>query len=334
VSVTHAWLTTDRVAADADQAERAKSLRALVESSVARHPTEAILLSGGLDTSILALLASRRETKVAVTVLVGEDAPDGPFAAAVARACELEQRVVRTTLAGLLEDLDFVVRTLVTFDPMEVRNSLVIARGLREAAALGLRSVMTGDAADELFAGYSYMWGKTDQELRSYTEHLARIMRFSSIPSGRALGVRIETPYADPSVVKFALGLSKADKVAVYGGVTWGKVLLRLAFPEATSAWRPKEPIEVGSGSTRLTTFFQKRISVETLEAEKERIAREDRVEIRDAEHLAYYRIFRRVFGDAPPLPRYLGECCAKCGFQLPTPESTFCVTCGAWPAR
>ncbi len=334
MSAKTARLTTEHAPADDTQAERAKTLRALVESSVARHPAEGILLSGGLDTSILAPLAARRETKVAVTVLADDNAPDGPFAAAVAKACDLKPHVVRTTLAGLLDDVDFVVRTLVTFDPMEVRNSVVIARAVREAAALGLRSVMTGDAADELFAGYSYMWSKTDEELRSYTEHLARTMRFSSIPLGRALGVRVETPYADSAVVKFALGLSKADKVAVYSRITWGKVLLRLAFPEATSAWRRKDPIEVGSGSTRLPTFFRERIALETLEAEKERIEREDRIEIRDAEHLAYYRRFHRLFGDSPPLPRYVGDCCEKCGFQLPTPESTFCFTCGAWPAR
>jgi asparagine synthase (glutamine-hydrolysing) len=334
VSVTAQRFATDGAAADAGQAERAKALRALVKSSLARHPAEGILLSGGLDTSILAPLAAQRATKVAVTVLVGEDAPDGPFATAVARACGLRHRVVRTTLPGLLEDLEFVVRTLVTFDPMEVRNSLVLARALREATALGLRSVMTGDAADELFAGYSYMWGKTDEELRSYTAHLARIMRFSSIPLGRALGIRVETPYADASIVRFALGLSKADKVAVRGGVTWGKVLLRLAFPKATSAWRRKDPIEVGSGSTGLTTYFEKQTDPDAFAAEVERIRRDDRAEIRDAEHLAYYYGFRRVFGGAPPLGRLGPRACVHCGFDLPTPDVTFCVTCGAYPAR
>ncbi len=327
-------LATERAGADAGQEKRAKVLRALVESSVARHPTEGILLSGGLDTSILAPLAAQRGTKVAVTVLVGEDAPDGPFAAAVARACELKQHVVRTTLPGLLKDLDFVVRTLVTFDPMEIRNSLVLARGVREAAALGLRSVMTGDAADELFAGYSYMWGKTEEELRSYTAHLVRIMRFSSIPLGRAIGVRVETPYADGSIVKFALGLSKADKVALRGGVTWGKVLPRLAFPQATSAWRRKDPIEVGSGSTGLTRYFEEQTDSDALAAEVERIRRDDRVKIRDGEHLAYYRAFRRVFDGAPLLGRFGPHACVHCGFDLPTPDATFCVTCGAYPAR
>ncbi len=334
MSATAAQLATDLVAADAGQEERAMALRALVESSVARHPTEGILLSGGLDTSILAPLAAERGTNVAVTVVAGEDAPDGPFAEAVAQACGLKHRVVRTTLPGLLEDLDFVVRTLVTFDPMEIRNSLVLARALREAAALGLRNVMTGDAADELLAGYSYMWGKSEEELRSYTTHLARVMRFSSIPLGRALGIRVETPYADASIVEFALGLSKADKVAVRGGVIWGKILLRLAFPEATSAWRRKDPIEVGSGSTRLTMYFEDQTDPDAFAEEVEKIRRDDRVEIRSPEHLAYYREFRRVYGDAPPLGRFGPHACAHCGFDLPTPDATFCVTCGAYPAR
>src|SRR5205823_5133088 len=200
-------------------------LRGILEESVRRHRAECILLSGGLDTCVLAHFASPHGLRAGVTVLVGPDAPDGPFASAVARRLGLRHHVVDTSLTGLLAEAEIVVRTLVTFDPMEVRNSIVVARALREAR--------------------------------------------------------------------------------------------RLAFPDLEASWRRKDPIEVGSGSARLPAYFQERISIENLAAEKERIAREDRFQIRDAEHLAYYRIFQRVFGDTPPLSRYVGDCCSKCGFPL-----------------
>lgn len=313
---------------------RTTELRRILEESVRRQRAECILLSGGLDTCVLANLASRFGLRAGVTVLAAPDAPDGPYATAVARRLGLRHHVVDTDLDGLVQEAEFVVKTLFTFDPMEVRNTIVIARALREAHRLGYDAVLTGDGADELFAGYSYMWSKPPGEFERYSEHLLRVMRFSSLPIARALGLEVRTPYLDPGVIAFARKLGRDDKVGERDGSTFGKYLLRLAFPDIEASWRRKDPIEVGSGSARLTRFFGERISVESLEDEKKQIAREDRVEIRDAEHLAYYRIFRRLFGDASPHPRYLGYCCSKCGFQLPTPDSTFCVTCGAWPAR
>jgi hypothetical protein len=77
-----------------------------------------------------------------------------------------------------------------------------------------------------------------------------------------------------------------------------GKIPLREAFPESFSAWRRKDPIEVGSGSSELSSsaFWTDLISSEELEKEQELISREDGVVIRDSEHLWYYREFLRQF--------------------------------------
>ncbi len=309
-------------------------LRRTMERAAAKHPAECILLSGGLDTSILARLSVRHGMRGAVTVLIGTGAPDEPYATAVADSLGLRHHVVRTDLEEILQEVEFVVRTLKTFDPMEIRNSIVVARGLREAAQLGYATVMTGDAADELFGGYSFMWSKPEGEFERFSEHLASVMRFSSVPLGAALGIEVKTPYLDPAVVAFALRLSKAQKVGVRGGVTHGKFLLRLAFPEVEACWRRKDPIEVGAGTAVLPDYFRAGIASRELDAERERIGRTERVEIRDAEHLEYYRAFRRIFGDSPPLRRFDTDSCSKCGFELPRLDSNFCVTCGAWPAR
>lgn len=77
-----------------------------------------------------------------------------------------------------------------------------------------------------------------------------------------------------------------------------GKIPLREAFPESFSAWRRKDPIEIGSGSTELSRagFWTELISTAELEAEKQRIATDEGVTIRDSEHLWYYREFLRQF--------------------------------------
>jgi asparagine synthase (glutamine-hydrolysing) len=77
-----------------------------------------------------------------------------------------------------------------------------------------------------------------------------------------------------------------------------GKICLRLAFPESISAFRRKDPIEVGSGCSEahLKEYFEQLIPDAVFVVEKDRIQREDSVTIRDVEHLFYYNEFRKVF--------------------------------------
>lgn len=319
---------------DDDLSTRTRQLRSLVIEAIKREPAPCILLSGGLDTSIIAEVAGPLGLRSAVTVLVGDQAPDGPFASRIAERLGLDHRVISCSFEDLLQEVPFVVGVLRTFDPMEVRNSIVTARALREVRRLGLAATYTGDAADELFGGYSFLWSKTEEEFVRSSERMSRVMRFSAFPMGEALGVRICAPYLDPEVVAFSRGLGKADKVATVQGTTHGKYILRLAFPEVENRWRRKDPIEVGSGSRGLTEHLRARVPPEQFERDRSRILREDRVVIRDPEHLTYYRAFRSVFGDRPPLARDGSDPCPFCHFELPSPESDFCLTCGAWPAR
>lgn len=306
----------------------------MVCAAAARRPSDCLLLSGGLDTAVLAPLAAAGGTRAAVTVIVGREAPDAPYARSIATDLGWRHHVVDVSLEDLTAELGLVVRALETFDPMEIRNSVVIARGLTEAARHGYQRVMTGDAADELFGGYSFMWGKPPEEFEEYSRRMAETMRFSSIPLGKVLGIDVQAPYTDPEVVRFATGLPKRFKVAQHDGATVGKWVLRWAFPECPSRWRRKDPIEVGSGSARLPAWFADRIPPGELSAEQARIAREDRVAIRDAEHLAYYRVFRRQFENRLAERGFGARACAHCGFDLPRSEATFCPTCGAYPAR
>lgn len=314
--------------------EAAAELRELVIRATARRPAQCMLLSGGLDTSVLAPLAHAGGTRAAVTVLTSADAPDRPYARAVAAGLGWVHHIVEAPLEELVGEIEFVARTLRSFDPMEIRNSLVISRALREVAARGYRTAMTGDAADELFGGYSFMWGKSPDEFEEYSRRMAATMKFSSHPLGSALGVDVKAPYTDPDVIALALRLPKRLKVAERNGATVGKWVLRWAFPESPSRWRRKDPIEVGSGSTRLPAWYADRTPVEWFTQERSRIWKEDRVEIRDAEHLAYYQAFRRAFPSSLTERTSGEDSCAHCGFDLPRSDSVFCTTCGAYPAR
>ena len=143
-----------------------------------------IILSGGVDTC--AILAAARETGVtfggAITVLTSEDSPDMKFAVAAAAQAQLAHEIVYVTAADLIDTyLPACVKALATFDGMTLRNSLVVAAAMRKASELGFKHAVVGDGADELFGGYSFMWGMAD-DLPQWKAKRDKSTRFSKWP--------------------------------------------------------------------------------------------------------------------------------------------------------
>ncbi|ORX93894.1 adenine nucleotide alpha hydrolases-like protein [Basidiobolus meristosporus CBS 931.73] len=300
--------------------------------------SDCMLLSGGLDTCLLAEysqeLGDMLGLKAGVTVKACDEATDYAYAEKIAKKCNLKYHLVETTLEQLLEEMEFCVKVFKSFDPMQLRNNVVIARAMMEAKRLGYESVCTGDGADELFGGYSFMIKMESPDFEKYSDHMANVMSFSAGPLAKELGLKLSQPFLDPEVIEFSRTLNRAVKVGIHDDFQHGKFILRQAFPDMVSVWRVKEPIEVGSGSTTLPQYLQERIDPEDLARQQKEILEQDRINIRDAEHLAYYRIFKRVFGDQCPTPRFQDDPCIQCGYQIASKDKNFCYTCGQWPAR
>ena len=293
-------------------------LRRRLREAVARARPEGVLLSGGLDSGIL---ASLWPGAVAITVIVGRGQDEG-YASLLARELGLRWALVRLRPEEALEALPEVVRVLRTFDPA-LPNDLVVYLGLREARRLGLRSVMTGDGADELFAGYSYM--QRLEGLEGYIRRLCRFMSFSSTPLGAHLGLRVHQPYLAREVVELALGLGRPWKVREEGGRVWGKWALRKAFEGLLPSefiWQEKRPLEMGSGASTLRGVLAERISDKEFER-----ARQDRPWLLCKEHLFFHELYRREVGQVPP-PGPGQERCPACGAGR-DPGRRHCRVCG-----
>ncbi len=309
--------------------------RALLTQSVRRNLGDAILLSGGLDTSIIAHLSVAADEKpTCYTVAFTEaDAPDVAFARLVADRLGLKWRLVKLTPDLLAKRLPDVIRALRTFDPMEVRNSVAVYHGLVAASRGGSSTVMTGDAADELFAGYSFSFNLPPKELMGKLRALWSVMHFSSQPMAAALGLSASLPYLDPTVVSFAETLDPSQLVGARNGRKFGKLILRQAFERTVGrriAWRVKTPIEYGSGTTSLPRFYEMKLSDEGFRDGRSRAESGDGVRIRDKEHLQYYSIYRELF--PPPSTTAVTGCrCPDCGGDVLS-GSTFCTTCGSYP--
>jgi asparagine synthase (glutamine-hydrolysing) len=310
-----------------------EQLRTIFDEAVHRNLAEGILLSGGLDTSVVTAAASKYTKPRAVTVTLDE-APDVSFAKSVANLYGLEHKIVTIDVRETEYALRDVVKTMRTFDPMEVRNDVAILIGLRAAKEAGLGAVLTGDAGDELFAGYSFLFEKGLDQLGERLQHMWMTMRFSSAPLARSLGLEVKLPFLDDKLKEFAMQISPELKVREEKGRLYGKWILRKAFEGILPdnlVWRNKMPIEQGSGTTKLSKHFSSQISDSEFASKKKESLESDGVNIRDKEHLFYYEFFKTEFG----IPRGTGEGskrCNGCGAWL-MDITKYCRTCGAYPA-
>jgi len=322
--------------APTDRQNRVEQLRNLIIDQVLASSADGILFSGGLDTSVLAAIAAshgRRLQAVMVSVAEGTGL-DEPFARLIVERLGMDLEILRPSLDELVDRMPELIRLLRTFDPMELRNSIVTYVAMEAASKRGLSAVLTGDAADELFAGYSFMFNMSAEQLPSYIHHLNEIMHFTSEVIGRNLSVGVDSPYVSPSVREFAISLGYEDLVCEYEGKRFGKRILREAFsallPEEI-AWRLKTPIEYGSGSTALKHLTEQSVTDSEFERERERAAMHDSVKLRDKEQYFYYRIFRRSL--PPPIERAPGsKICKDCHGPVARSDMTYCRICGAYP--
>jgi len=305
-----------------------------LEESVKRNLTDGLLLSGGLDTTVLACLASRWARPSCITVAMrGAPTPDVGYARLVASRLGLKHYVHYFENDELDEGIRTSIRVMKSFDPMEIRNSAAIYVALKVGRERGVKAFMTGDGGDELFGGYSFLFGLNRDELEAELKKLWANMRFSSVHLAEELGVEVRLPFLDPKFKTLAENLDVRLKVISEGGQVWGKWILRKAFEKIIPreiAWRAKAPIEVGTGTTILPWLFDSRISDSEFSEKKNKYIEQDRVVIRSKEHLSYYQIYRELIG----LPSASGsgaKSCPDCGAGVDE-GSTFCRTCGAYP--
>lgn len=311
-------------------------IRLLIDKVVKKNLANGILFSGGLDTSIIAFVASKYSSLKAFTVAF-ENAP----------ALDLEYSKIMTNLLKMDHDIHFfaekemfsaireVIKTLKVFDPMEVRNSVAIFVGLIAAKENGIKGIMTGDGLDELFAGYSWLFNLSQSELVSRLSSMWQTMHFSSIPLARSLGMEAKAPYLDPEFKSFAFSVDPKLKIRSERGKIWGKWIIRKSFegllPDEI-VWRLKYPIEYGSGTTVFPKFFGEKISDGYFQEKAKEYLEKDQVSIRDKEQLFYYEIFRSLFGT--PIKIFLkakGKLCPYCKSKGDE-RSSFCRICGAYP--
>lgn len=312
-----------------------------------------LILSGGVDTCAILEASSRLGIKFsgAFTVITGDESPDKGFAMAAAKQHGLDHTIIRLTPKELVDTyLPVCVELLECYDGMTLRNSLVVAAAFKAASEKGFTEAIVGDGADELFGGYSFMWGWPDDpaKWKEKRDSMCRKWTFATSTLGQNYGITPHSPYMEPKTVEWALAnTDRQDCIderpirLVHGGEfkdhTTGKVILREAY-ETVSSWRRKDPIEVGSGVTVIghDPYWKDIVSDEDFEKERKELL-ERGFDIKSKEYLVNFRTFEKCFGmngeKCTKMKRLgLGEGCVGCCFDVG--DELFCRMCGSYPAQ
>lgn len=250
----------------------AQALRRGLEASVHRHLMSdvpyGVLLSGGLDSSLIAAMAAR----CAARRVEDDDAseawwprlhsfsiglpgsPDLAAAETVAEAVGTVHHGFTFTVQEGLDALDDVIRHIESYDVTTVRASTPMYLLARRIRAMGIKMVLSGEGADELFGGYLYFhMAPDDAEFHAeLVRKLDALHLYDCLRANKAMaawGVEARVPFLDREFIDTAMGMAPAVKRPGNGRIE--KHVLREAgkglLPESI-LWRQKEQFSDGVG--------------------------------------------------------------------------------------
>ena len=308
-----------------------KNIYKVLEESCNSCKSNLISLSGGLDSTIIAHFLKNKKPKAVAVIAEDFVSTDLTYCQIVSKDMGLDLSIVNVKTAVILEAIEETIKILKNFNDIEIRNNVVMYLAIKWAKDKGEKSIITGDGADELFAGYSFLINKPEEELEKEIKRVCSVMHFPTQEIGKALGVNIESPFLNESVISLANKIPVNLKVREENGKRHGKWILRKTFEKVIPkqiVWREKSPMQEGSGTAGLTNLFESVINEETFVEKKLTVEKVDGVVIRNRESMYYYEIFRKLFGS--PVDKQSDDTCPYCKHSVG--KSKFCRMCGAFP--
>ncbi len=289
--------------------EYIKELRETLEASVLKRLMSDVpvgaFLSGGLDSSLICAIA-RKHLPELHTFSVGiEGSRDLEAARIVSRHLDTIHHEYILTEKELREKLPGIIYYLESFDQDLVRSAFPCFF-TSMIASENVKVILTGEGADELFAGYKYYKGITDEmvlhnELRRSVSalHNINLQRVDRMTMAHSIEGRV--PFLDLQMIR--LGQRIPAKYKLTGDPPVEKWILRKAFEDLLPGeiiWRDKEQFDEGSGSVDLLSESLKSVISEE-EAALYRSGRPD-VGLRSPEECHYHRLFMEAFENPGPI--------------------------------
>ena len=265
------WMDYDAVK---DNETNLDELKAAFEKSVKSHLMSdvpyAVLLSGGLDSSLVSAVAAQYVAKRVEdgdqsdawwprlhSFAVGlEGAPDLKAAQKVADMIGTVHHEIHFTIQEGLDAIRDVIYFLETYDTTTIRAATPMYLMTRKIKAMGIKMVLSGEGADEIFGGYLY-FHKAPNAKEFHEETVRKLERLHMFDCARAnkstsaWGVEARVPFLDKEFIDVAMRLNPQDKMCLDGKME--KWILRKAFDDNSYLpdevlWRQKEQFGDGVG--------------------------------------------------------------------------------------
>ena len=282
------WTSYENVANnESDMAALRKALEEAVHRQLMSDVPYGVLLSGGLDSSIISAITKKyaanriesNDTQQAwypqlhsfAVGLVGS--PDLAAAQVVAKHIGSVHHEINFTVQEGLDAIRDVIYHLETYDVTTIRASTPMYLLARVIKSMGIKMVLSGEGADEIFGGYLYFHkAPNPQAFHEETiRKLSKLHLYDCLRANKSLaawGIEGRVPFLDKEFMDVAMRLNPKDKMAGNGKIE--KWILRKAFedylPESI-AWRQKEQFSDGVGYSWIDTL--KAVANETVSDEQ-----------------------------------------------------------------
>ena len=234
-----------------------------------------VLLSGGLDSSVTSAIAKKyAQRRIEAddkeqawwpqlhSFSVGlEGSPDLEAARKVADHIGTVHHEIKFTIQEGLDAIRDVVYNLETYDITTIRASTPMYLMARVIKSMGIKMVLSGEGADELFGGYLYFHkAPNTQEFHEETvRKLSKLHQYDCLRANKSLaawGIEGRVPFLDKEFMDVAMRINPQDKMI--NGERMEKWVIRKAFedmlPESV-AWRQKEQFSDGVGYDWIDTL-------------------------------------------------------------------------------
>lgn len=264
-----------------DSKEASEQVKEALEAAVKRQLMSdvpyGVLLSGGLDSSVTSAIARKYAHKRVETddvhdawwprlhsFAVGlKGAPDLAKAKEVADFIGTVHHEVNYTIQEGIDAIRDVIYFIETYDVTTVRASTPMYLLARVIKSMGIKMVLSGEGADEVFGGYLYFHkAPSAEEFHKETvRKIAKLYQYDCLRANKSLsawGVEGRVPFLDKEFLDVAMRLNPSIKMCP--GNTMEKRVVREAFadmlPESV-AWRQKEQFSDGVGYSWIDTLKQ-----------------------------------------------------------------------------
>ncbi len=263
------WMKFDGVKENqTDAIELKEALKASVKRQLMSDVPYGVLLSGGLDSSVVSALAkeyasmriesdSQKEAwypQLHSFAIGLQGSPDLAAAQKVADHIGTIHHEVHFTVEEGLNAVRDVVYHLETYDITTIRASTPMYLLARVIKSMGIKMVLSGEGADEIFGGYLYFHKAPDSKAfhEETVRKLSKLHLYDCLRANKSLaafGVEGRVPFLDKEFMDVAMRVNPKDKMCGNGKIE--KHILRSAFEDYLPkevAWRQKEQFSDGVG--------------------------------------------------------------------------------------